>query len=111
MRDPLVLLFATITVICVLCMGAFWPIPVVSWSFAIGGGLSLVGFSLNLARALRTQKYSLAYLREYHERREAYEIDVPGVADNAGVLCMCCGETYEAKFPVCPRCKSGRGCC
>lgn len=106
MRDPLVLLFATVTVICVLCMGAFWPIPIVSWSFAFGGAVGIAGFGLNLSRALKAQKYSLTALRDMHEREEAYNLDVPGAPDDAGAFCMCCGQSYPSNLRVCPHCKS-----
>jgi len=108
MRDPLVLLFATVTAICMLCMGAFWPIPIVAWSFAFGAVLCIAGFAVNLSRSLKTQKYSLTALRDMHEREEAYNLDVPDVDTDAEAFCMGCGQTYPSRLRACPRCKR---CC
>lgn len=106
MRNPRVLLFAAITVLCTLSAGALWPIPIAFYSFILGAGLSLVGFVLNLQRALREQKYSLTALRDFHDRREAAEIEVPDVAEDAGALCMCCGQTYPSHLRACPHCQT-----
>lgn len=83
--------------------GSLWP------------ALGVVGAMLSIAalgsyvRWKRLSRYSLDALRELHEEGGPPPQDeLPDVAEDAGVLCTCCGEPYAAWLLVCPRCKSGR---
>jgi hypothetical protein len=63
-------------------------------------------------RAFRSRrlggKYDLGELRRVVEEDELGELrerEVPVQPDN--VLCLCCGEAYDARLKVCPNCKRG----
>jgi hypothetical protein len=79
----------------------------------LGPQLALVGTVLALWSAVallvwrRKSKYSLEALRELHLTGgppPAHE-DPADVPDDAGVVCVCCGNVYAAWMLVCPRCK------
>jgi hypothetical protein len=60
----------------------------------------------------RKARYSLDVLRELHESGGSPpdDDDLPEVAEDAGVICLCCGEPYAAWLLVCPRCGPSSGC-
>lgn len=94
-----------------LCAGMlFLPFawPIAALNFAV---LSLTAVALfGLARAVfqfhkQTDEYDLRALKEFDEKQEVRRISeemAPVVEDQ--VLCMGCGEVYEARFGICPRC-------
>lgn len=57
----------------------------------------------------RRDPYDLNALREFDEREELRNLDVPGVHDGDEIQCLNCMNVYAAKFPVCPHCKSAPG--
>lgn len=107
MKDPVAIRYAAFAVVCALIGGAVWPLHSVSYSFFALSGFFAVGAILNIARALREDKYSLSSLQKVHEKAELDEIEVPGGNDLDSVLCFCCGTAYSDRFPVCPKCGTG----
>jgi hypothetical protein len=53
----------------------------------------------------RAERYDLNLLREVHESGGGVDDELPGVAEDAGVVCPCCGTVYGAWMLVCPQCK------
>lgn len=70
-----------------------------------GGAMVLVSIVLVAARAMRRDKYSLDELQRIHDQEEIREAMYSEIDQDAEILCPCCGEPYDRKFPICPRCK------
>ncbi len=72
-----------------------------------GVGLLLAVVACFLAIRIRFQsKYDLGALRTLIESGgPAPPDDLPDVAEDAGVVCPCCGTVYGAWMLICPNCK------
>jgi len=90
----------------------FWLFPALSDALFIVAAFCGVGAIVNYVQHRRTDRYSLNDLQRVQERAELDAIDVPDVDDLDMVHCLGCGESYNNRFKVCPRCRRPQtGCC
>jgi len=80
--------------------------------FTISGFLEATAMLLAIVtcveaiRYKRKSRYDLRGLRELHESGGPPPVDdLPEVAEDAGVVCPCCGTVYGAWMLICPNCK------
>lgn len=95
---------ACMAAVCMVLTWAIWPFAGV---FAIASVL-LAGWSIGAFVVIkRRMRYDLGALRELHETGGPPPPveDLPDVADDAGVVCPCCGTVYAEWMLICPQCK------
>ncbi|RYG37115.1 hypothetical protein EON81_07685 [bacterium] len=87
-----------------LAAGATLSVP------AISGALAIVAIASFVAAGLKARKdpYSLDSLRDFHDKEELREIDVPGVDVGGDVMCGRCRNSYSGRLPGCPHCGAAR---
>lgn len=96
-----------------IAAGVTWPLPGIPAVFIVLGLVSTGGAVVHGLKG-RRDPYDLNALREFDEKEEVRNLDVPDVEDVDQVQCLCCMNVYAARFPICPHCKASkgsRGCC
>ncbi len=87
---------------CMLAAG-LWPIEILGQALAIGSALAFVGALLTGVKLMKS-KYDLNTLRDFHEREELKNIELEEPGEYDSVHCMNCGEVFNIRMPLCPRC-------
>src|SRR5688572_20472069 len=87
-----------------------WPFPTARMAALFLTGVALTGGTFVVVRSFMSGgKYDLATLQQEIEKdqtRQRLEEELP--ANLERVLCMCCGEEFDAKYPSCPNCLKHR---
>lgn len=99
--------YAAVAVVCFFAAIPLWPFPVFSDALVICGVIA-VGGAIVTGIQKRRDPYDLNALREFDEKEEIRNLDVPDLKDVDQVTCMCCMRVYDVKYPACPHCAERR---
>jgi hypothetical protein len=105
-------MYVGLTMVFALAALATLPWRVLSDALAVLGGVCLLAAILavpGMIKAKRESKYDLGALLKVHEREELRQIELEEPLEYDSVHCMGCGETYNARLGVCPKCKTAQG--
>jgi hypothetical protein len=89
-----------------VCFVAMWSMIQIAVPLLWLGVAFLLVSVVTLLVAKHRSRYDLGDLRVLHESGgPPLPDELPEVADDAGVVCPCCGNIYAAWMLVCPHCK------
>jgi len=95
-----------------LLSGMLWPLGVLAQALAGGALICFVGALLALPGLIKERfnsRYDIKSLIELQEREELRRIELDESQEYDSVHCLACGEVYNIKLPICPRCGSAPG--
>lgn len=99
--------------VCSFAACAAWGVRVLSEAFAVLAGIWFLGAILAIPGLMRAKSagrdYDLASLREIHEREELKRLELEETPVFDSVHCLSCGEVYNIRMPLCPKCGAAPG--
>ena len=101
-----------------ITLPAFLLNSVLGEACIVSAGLCIVGAVIVRIRMFgpRLDPYDIRTLKKIHEKEELRRLEEEGVGvmEFDSFVCMGCGEVYNLRMPICPRCKLPQGqppCC